>query len=355
MRKLVFLINSLHNTGGTERMTTLLANYWANKGGVSVCIVSIHKGEKPFFELSNEVKIYYIKKSRKSNIYIGYLPNLFKVRKIARNIQPDYWIDVCSAMSLISIPALIGMNIRILSWEHFNANVEWNPITSNLARRLAARYAEKIVVLTQDDKSIFKMRYHADNVVCIPNPITIRVDKPSPLDVRCVLAIGRFTYQKGFDMLIDAWALTKCRKEGWQLRILGGGELESSLRKQALCLNLDSIVFEPFCQDVISLYRNASMYVMSSRFEGLPLVLIEALAMGLPIVSFDCETGPKDIVDNGVNGVLVPTGDVEMLAKEIDELAGNVARQHLYAKHALTKSEEFKVEKIIHLWEKLIK
>ena len=114
-------------------------------------------------------------------------------------------------------------------------------------------------------------------------------------------------------------------------------------------------VFEPFCQDVISLYRNASMYVMSSRFEGLPLVLIEALAMGLPIVSFDCETGPKDIVDNGVNGVLVPTGDVEMLAKEIDELSGNVARQHLYAKHALTKSEEFKVEKIIHLWEKLIK
>ena len=89
MRKLVFLINSLHNTGGTERMTTLLANYWANKEGMSVCIVSIHKGENPFFELSNEVKIYYINKSRKSNIYIGYLPNLFKVNAARKSKVDD--------------------------------------------------------------------------------------------------------------------------------------------------------------------------------------------------------------------------------------------------------------------------
>lgn len=354
MKRIAFLINSLYSAGGTERMTTLLANYLADKERMHVSIVSIHDGGESFFELSPSVSVYYVNRAKHTNIYTGYIRNLCRIRKIARQIRPHCWIDVCTAMSLMSIPALCGLGIRVISWEHFNANVDWNPITSRLSRGLAARFAYKIVALTHEDQAIFQQRFKARNVVCIPNPITISAETCSPLIEKNVLAIGRFTEQKGFDMLLDAWSLTKCKDNGWTLNIVGEGELENVLKQQSVLLGLHSVRFIKPTKDVVPYYKEASIYVMSSRFEGLPLVLIEALSMGLPIISFNCQTGPKDVVENGETGILVPSGDVEKLALALDALSDSPEQRRRFQVNALRKSEDFKMPRIANLWKEII-
>ena len=356
MPKVVFLINSLNNAGGTERITTSLANYLADDSNIQVTIVAVYNNGTSFFELSPSITLHYLNNTKHGNIYTDYLRNIQRIRKLAKQIQPNYWIDVCSAMSLMSLPALIGLHIKVISWEHFNANVNWNPITSPLARKLISKYAYKIVTLTNDDKHIFKKKYKAKNVICIPNFITVRVKGVASLTEKKILSIGRFTEQKGFDMLLDAWQLTTCRHEGWVLQIVGQGELKEALREQAQRLELtDSVIFQEPTKNVISLYKNSSIYVMSSRFEGLPLVLIEALSYGLPIISFNCETGPKDIVEHEETGILVPPNDIKQLATAIDFLANTPDKRKEFQLNSIRKAENFKVPYIIGLWKDILK
>lgn len=355
MLNVVFFINSLYNAGGTERISTLLANKMVSDG-YNVSFIVIYNGGVPFFSLSEKIQIHYLNNRGKGSIYLHYLQYLYLYRKMIKRIKPDYIIDVCSAMSLITIPATIGLKVSVISWEHFNANVDWNPITSRLARYMAAKLANKIVVLTNDDKSIFERKYKASNVVCIPNAVTIEVSKPSMLVEKKVLAIGRFTRQKGFDMLLQAWGLVKCKEYGWVLQIVGQGELKDELIEIAQRLKImDTVTFNEPIQDVRLYYEMSSIYVMSSRFEGLPLVLLEALAMGLPIISFNCETGPKDLVDDGITGVLVEPNNVTQLALEIDSLAMDRERREMYSTNALKKSCDYKMDSIIEKWKKIIK
>jgi glycosyltransferase involved in cell wall biosynthesis len=211
------------------------------------------------------------------------------------------------------------------------------------------------VVLTDDDKATYEKKFGARNVVKIPNPVTIAVDKPSPLKDKRFLAIGRFSREKGFDMLLDAWALTRCRHKGWRLRVVGSGVLESELASQIERLDIGgSVELTPTVSDVRNLYRTASVLVMSSRNEGMPLVLIEAMAMGLPIVSFDCEAGPRNVVVDGVTGKLVPPENVEALAAAMDNMSGDANLRSRMSAAALERSRLFSPDAIMEQWMDLL-
>ena len=356
MKKIVFFIDSLSTPGGTERVTTILANYLSGTKHYEVSILTICDTGSIFFAISDQVKVKHLHHKR-CNRYTHYIQNLFLIRKFYNKYHPDYWIDVCSALSLMSIPALYNTDVKIITWEHFNANVNWNKITSPLARILSSKFSYKIVTLTETDKEIFKKKFKANNVLCIPNPITIDINTiPAKFEnKKVVLAVGRLVEQKGFDMLLKIWAKCKCKDNGWTLKIIGDGADKQKLIQQIQSLKLsNTVTISPPTKDIVTEYMNAGIYAMSSRFEGLPLVLIEAASYGLPIISFDCETGPRDLIKNGDNGILIKPFNLDEFAKQLDYLTCNENLRQLFSFRIKESIRKFSIENIYTLWNKIL-
>jgi glycosyltransferase involved in cell wall biosynthesis len=174
------------------------------------------------------------------------------------------------------------------------------------------------------------------------------------LDAKTVYAAGRFRYQKGFDLLIPAWAETARANPGWTLRLRGRGHLRKRLEGLIAEHGLeDSVTLEGPAEDIGSDMAQASVFVLSSRFEGFPLILLEAMSKGMAIVSFDCPTGPADIVDDHRNGLLVPHEDVEALAHAIRELVEDEELRRRTAAAAIETAQQYTIEAIGPQWEEL--
>jgi glycosyltransferase involved in cell wall biosynthesis len=349
--KVFFVIKSLHIAAGTERATVVIANELAQRN-YEVGIICLANEGKSFFEINSKVQLHYLYNEQdKRASLVRDVSRRIKLRQLYKQEKPDLIIIVGSGRSMLNIPAARG--IPSITWEHFNVNVNWH-LLHPLSRKLAAMYSNKIVTLTKQDAKNYKNKFRAKNVVCIPNPITIDSTNKSPLTEKRVLAIGRLTKQKGFDLLLEAWNKVQNKDNGWKLRIIGSGGMLSFLSDKIKEYNLsESIELVPSSDDVIAHYQAASIYVMSSRYEGLPLVLIEAMAMGLPIVSFDCETGPRDIIEDNVTGRLVPAFDVNKLALELDNLMNNEPKRKFFSDNAIKSAKKFDTGIIVDKWERL--
>lgn len=348
--KIYFIIKALNNSGGTERVTAIIANELIQRN-YEIGIVSIvGAGDTPFFEINQNIKTFYAGKKADRRIfpYKDIARYLF-LRKLFKKENPDVIVIVDAGRSFLKIPASRGY--KTITWEHFNVSVNWH-LLHPISRWIAAKYSDMIVTLTKLDAENYKKKFGAKNSMCIPNPITINTNEKSTLKEKVVLAVGRYSYQKGFDLLLDAW--NKVNKNGWKLRIVGSGGMESELKEKIEKYNLhDSVELLPITKNIVDHYRNASIFVLSSRHEGLPLVLIEAMAVGLPIVSFDCETGPRDIVENNVTGVLIPPSDTNQLAIELSNLIADENKRNQFSASALKLSKKFDIAEIVDSWENL--
>lgn len=350
---IVFSIKALNNAGGTERVTAVLSGELAALGH-SVHIVSfVGAGEKPFFRISPDVKCHYLSGPKDRHIFpIRDIRRVVLLKKLYKSINADVVIIVDAGRSFVNIPAAKGY--KTITWEHFNVGVNWH-LGHHLSRKIAARWSDVIVTLTQPDAEAYKTKFGAKNAICIYNPITIDNSQPSQLTERRCLAIGRLSPQKNFAHLIKAWSKSSARKRGWTLRIIGNGEEESMLRKLVVSLRVaDSVELMGSQKDVLSQYRAASLYAMSSHHEGLPLVLIEAMSMGLPIVSYDCPTGPADIVSDGKTGILVPYLNINALAESLDKVMLDESIRRRYSAESLVEVQKFSVNNIVNQWVELI-
>ena len=207
-------------------------------------------------------------------------------------------------------------------------------------RRLAVRWAAAAVTLTEKDRQQYLTHLPCRApVLAIPNPVTIAHEKRAKLDSRVVLATGRLVAQKGFDLLLDAWAQVIPRHPEWRLRIVGSGPDEASLKSQARGLSVcDHVDFIPNTVDMASEFQSASIFVLSSRFEGFGLVVVEAKSFGLPVVSFDCDCGPSDILRHEQDGLLVAKEDVRALAAALDRLMSNDSERESFGQSAFADS-----------------
>lgn len=352
--KIVFFISKISDSGGSERVSTVIANQLAENGH-EVVFITWMGSTTSFFELNSNISVISLF-DKDVNIYRQYISSLWRYYKLIKRLKPNYIVDVCTALSLISIPASFLARIKVISWEHFNTNVEWNPVTSRLSRWLAAKFAYRVVVLTETDKKNYEVRFNAKNVDCISNPVTVNVTQLCDLYAKNILSIGRFTDQKGFDLLITAWEKVVKQLPDWTLRIVGNGELKEDVKQLISKLGLNNSVelIEP-TKYIEQYYSSSSIYVMSSRYEGLPLVLIEAKAYGMPIVSFDCDTGPRDIIRNNVDGLLVEAGSVYLLVESMLQLMKSVDIRETYSKNALADLERFDMPAIVLKWLSILK
>lgn len=354
-KKICFFIGDMSLSGGTERVTSLIANA-LDGDGYQISILSLSGGKHSFFEMNQDIKLYSLF-DQKVSMKRNFLSCCWKIRKFVQTQQIDTLIVVDSISCVFTVPALFGLDIRHICWEHFNFKVDLGVSFRRLGRKWAAKYCDYVVTLTARDKSLWEAGLNNVNAKIIPiaNPTPYENIQHTPsLEHKIVLSLGRLTYQKGFDLLVEAWAKVCESNKDWTLRIVGSGEDEQQLKQQAKALEVDDrIQFLPATKDVDHHYRTSSFYCMSSRFEGLPMVLLEAQAYGLPVISMDCDTGPAEVIVNGQNGFLVDT--VEQLAACIAETIEIDEQQYdQMVQSSKDNVLRFHLKNIKHFWKDIL-
>lgn len=356
--KILFVIGDISSYGGTERVTTEIAASLA-KAGHEVCVLSLFGPAEPWFDMPDEVCV----------TSAGLEPaggSLRRAAAISRWLKQEARKSGAEAMILVDtilfafcVPWVWWTPVKIICWEHFNLTTSHGTRMRDLARLAASRLSDKVVVLTERDAQAWREKYRiTDRVKAIWNPVPrfIKDDASPPCQKdrpAIALAVGRLTREKGFDILLKAWARVKYAEKGWVLRIVGGGEEDASLKALAAELGIESSVFfVGTVRDMASEYNLASLYVMSSRREGLPMTLLEAQHFGLPCLSTDCPTGPREILSCG-SGRLVKSEDPQALAQGLTEIMDNPDERVAMARAAIKNSNRYQSEPIRREWEKI--
>jgi glycosyltransferase involved in cell wall biosynthesis len=364
--RLLIFIHSL-GSGGAERVTANLANHWAGKGW-DITVVTLAPQSNDFYQLHPVVKRIALELAGDSgNRLAGLWRNvqrIFALRRVLRQVQPDNALGMMSTANVLLALAVWNLpQIRAIGCERTHPpQTPLGDLWEGLRRRTYGRLAA-VTALTGKSADWLKTRTRARRVPVIPNavlwPFPLQAPRLSP-DAVCssgrhmLLAVGRPDMGKGFDCLIESFNTLAQKYPGWDLVILGEGPLRAMLQAEAMAAKLDERVFLPgLAGNVGEWYERAELYVMSSRFEGFPNTLIEALAHGLPAVSFDCDTGPRDIIRHEVDGLLVPPGDVAGLTAALDRLMGDAGLRQQLAARAVEARTRFSMQRIAGMWEEL--
>ncbi|MBQ6244024.1 MAG: glycosyltransferase family 4 protein [Bacteroidales bacterium] len=331
--KIIYCFASLYNPGGIERVLLNKVHWFAAQGGYELMVVTTdQQGRPPFYAFPPEVRMvdlginYSVDNGRSP---LRKILSYFRKRRIHRKRltelllreRADVVVSLFPSESSF-IPDIPDGSKKVLEL-HYNRFFRLQYNRSGLLG-LADRYRmrqddrlvrrfDRFVVLTREDAGYWGA---LPNLAVIPNAAPAVPDVRYNPQSRRVIAVGRLDYQKGFDRLLDAWALIPAAtREGWSLDIFGQGEWEQMLREKADRLGIaDSARINPPTGRIFDEYARSAFLAMSSHFEGLPMVMIEAMACGLPVVSFDFPCGPKDLIREGENGLLVPEGNLDALA-----------------------------------------
>jgi len=349
-----FLTGTLNAFAGAERMTAVIANALAERG-YRVFVLSLWD-RASVFPLHEGVEHHALFEERPSFKRM-YFSTVFGIRRFVREHGIDVLIEVDTMLTLFTLPATFGMKVRRIAWEHCHFDEDLGRRARRVARRLAASTCSTVVVLTERDRQ----RWLASlgqrcQVKVISNPLPFPFPGvPAKRGSRTVLAVGRLVQAKGFDLLLEAWAQVTPFHPDWHLVIVGEGEERDSLEARKLALGLDQSVSMPgACSHIAAYYENADIFCLSSRYEGFGLVLLEAMAFGLPVVSTDCETGPKEIIRDGLNGLLVATGNPQALTNALLRLIEDESLSDHLASQGRRDAYFHDVGAVRQLWQSLL-
>lgn len=368
--KIIYCLAGTFNSGGMERIVAEKANWLARNGYDIVIVTTEQKGRKDFFPLEKNVTridldILYsetndfsplkkiIARSRRIKMHRKRLTEL--LLKEAADIVISTFGNEIGFLSRIKDGSKKIAEIHFARWFRLQLNRKgiWRLIDKYLTWKdvnIVNTY-DRFVCLTQEDK----LNWHnVSNLVVIPNFIKSKSVPPAILDFKSMIAVGRLSYQKGYDRLIDAWKIVHDKYPEWKLNIFGNGELECEIADQILKNGLqESIYIFPPTHDIISEYLRNSALVSSSRYEGLPMVFLEAMNCGLPIISFTCQCGPKDIIIDKYNGILVNDSDIRGLADAIMLVISSKHERKVMGQNAYFKAQEYSQEIVMAQWVEL--
>ena len=339
----VAIVTSSLKAGGMERVASQLANNLAYRNNLKVVLISLSSRDK-FYELESRV-IYHpcqynaiYSSTRKAIIYI------YELRKAFRKYEPKIVLSFGDRYNHFTLLASIGF-----SHQKFISNRQ-NPHLSNgklvdFLNHMTYRWAHGIIAQTRQAKQVIKSKYYARNVDVIPNPIKLFNERVHPRE-NIILNVGRFGDAKNQFELVEIFSgITSL--ENWEVHFFGDGPKIEATKNAIEKFGLnDSISIHSFTNDIEKKYGRASIFAFVSRSEGFPNALAEAMANGCACISYDCMAGPADIIDNGVNGFLIPEGDHEMYKEKLALLMGNEELRFQFGKAAREKMKQFDAEKI---------
>ncbi|ALV74311.1 glycosyltransferase family 4 protein [Acinetobacter johnsonii] len=357
MKNICFLIGDMSLSGGTERVTSIIANELA-KEHYQVSILSLSNGEDSFFKLDKSIALHSLY-SKKVSMKKNFIGCCYKIRKFVQHYKIDSLIVVDSICCVFTVPALWGLKVNHICWEHFNFNVNLGIKFRDIGRQLAAKYCDYVVTLTNRDKVLWEAGLKRINaqIINIANPTPYEnIENVPSLEYKTILAMGRLTHQKGFDILIDAWGGVCKENKDWILRIVGSGENEEYLKDKVKLLNIrHRVEFVPATKNVEKYFKTSSFFCLSSRFEGFGMVILEAMSFSIPVVSFNCDCGPSDLIVNNETGILVDNMDVDALKCSLLRVMGFSQENYIsFSEKTAIKVKDFYLDKILSSWIEII-
>ena len=362
----LLIFTSSMSYGGVERVAANLANHWADKGW-NVSIVTLASIEMDFYELHPTVRRIALNLTRDSGnplaAVVNNLRRITTLRRVLRAVQPDIVLAMVVQANVLLALAAIGMrDITTIGSEHSHPpqwplGTVWETLRAGLYGHLAA-----VAALTKEDSAWLRQHTRSRKIAVIPNAAPFPLPEQEPClelpnmpEGRCMLlAVGRLVAVKGFGPLIETFSRLAQDFPDWMLVILGEGPDREALEHQVQSVGLVGRIRLPGqAGNVSRWYKAADLYVMSSRSEGFPNTLIEAMMHGLPAVSFDCDTGPRNIIRHGMDGLLVPACDTDALEGALRGMMADPSLRHRFAQKAVEARERFSIEKIAAMWEDL--
>jgi GalNAc-alpha-(1->4)-GalNAc-alpha-(1->3)-diNAcBac-PP-undecaprenol alpha-1,4-N-acetyl-D-galactosaminyltransferase len=356
--RLTAVIGSLE-AGGAERIMAILTEAWAARGWEIVLLLTLaDPAEDPFFEVDPRVKLRHLDLYRPSrglrDAVGGNLRRLQVMRRAIRASRPDVVLAFMVETNVLTILATLGLRVPVVVEEHIHSS--WPPLPRQwrLLRLVTYPMASSVVALTPSALATLGLARGRRGRV-IPTPVMpAPTGSADPADPPVIVAMGRLVPQKGFDMLLDAFVKVAGRHDRWNLEIWGEGPDREALERRRDALGLAGrVTFPGRTQAPYDVLRRGSFFVMSSRREGFPTVLGEAMACGVPAVSFDCPSGPRELIRDGVDGLLIPPNDVDGLADGIERLISDQNLMHDLSSRAPEVVHRYALSTVLERWDAL--
>ncbi|MDT3754980.1 glycosyltransferase family 4 protein [Citrobacter freundii complex sp. 2023EL-00966] len=364
-KSISIITTDITNSAGTERVLASVSNFLADSYKIKIYSMATKSGP-PFFTVDNRVEIHHMgllgyhgNKGVLSKCYKK-ISNTLRIPFLLRNIDSDLIIGMSKNINiyLVLFRFFLKNNPKIIGCEHFAANRPMGRIIT-IIRNLSYKKLNRLVVLTKHDYDYYKK--HGVSLSLIPNFIPTEIENASAnitydSNTKVLLAVARHTEQKRIDLLLSIWAKIADNNNNWKLVIVGDGELLERNIELSKILGIEKKTeFIRPQSDIYNYYKRASIFLLTSDYEALPMVLLEASAFGLPCISFDCDTGPRDIITHNYDGFLIKPGNLGDYTNFLQILIDDEKKRLQFSINARENSMNFTLRKISPLWLEMLK
>lgn len=375
--RIVYILDSLSYKGGAERVISEKMSYMVTHYGYDVSVITCYQFPENMpncYYLSDNIKQINLRIPSYLQYNYRYPKRLWINRKYTRQLRHD----LEQTVSTINPDIIIGVGYTLADvvcqikskaakiieahearqfTKTYNNYKDFSLPVKLYYKLLRKRYlqvienkADAVVTLTKDDAKNWR---NAKRVEIIPNFSTMPISKLSDCETKRVIAVGRIEWQKGYDRLIDIWNLVIEKHQDWQLDIYGEGGLETELKETVQKAKLSSVSIHPYTNDISKEYATSSICVLTSRYEGFSLVLLEAMRHGVPCITFDCPYGPKDLIDNDKCGYLIENDNIDQFAEKLCYLMDHPEIRKPFSTAAVNKAQLYNIDSIMIQWKKL--
>lgn len=358
MKKICLLDVDMTQKGGVESVTALLAQHLSSY--YQVYVISLCMKEQEWqYELGNHIiRVHFTCGNEEMRIRQMLVVNYKYIRRFLKQEGICTMLLMGTYMGLVGSLCCVGLRTKAIFCDHGALMNQWNDKTTRLLRYVSSKLSDYTVVLTDETKNDYIRKFHIKKIKRIYNAIDNKYlinNRSYDIESKTIVSVGRFGAEKGYDMLIEAAKVILSKHTDWKWDLYGTGETFEATKKKCEEYHLENqLVFKGQTSDMSQLYNQYSMLVLSSYREGLPLVLLEAKASGLPLVSFNVATGPKEIITDNVDGILVEPQNTLKLIEAVDSLIENEERRMEMANHSRENIEKFEINHIIEEWKQLI-
>lgn len=355
MKKICFFSGDITRNGGTERVAVMIANELAKQEQFEICFLSLCEQKKEmFYQLDEKIKRYKL-----GQHWIqpgpGYLPLVPKIRKFFKEQDIDVVIDIDIVLDSLSIPAAWKLKTKVLSWEHSNCYFELSVFYRRLILKFSVKHSDYVVTLTEGDKLNYaNFLKRTENIEAIYNPMEPVEPSLEERENR-MITVGRLVPGKGMDYLAKVASVVLSKYPDWKWYVLGDGGERDFLERMIAENHLENrLILTGTVSNVGEYLDKSKIFVLTSKSEGLPMCLLEAKAYNLACVSFDIQTGPNEIIEEGVNGYLVSPFDCDEMSEKLCMLIEQEVLLKQFMENSKKNIEKFQMQTIIDNWNRVL-